>query len=336
MKMRFPDAEILRAHKLHVEGMVLSDAARAIGWIEGTGKPATSNLRRRFLLLGLEVIKWPKKMPLRVSDEEVASIYARYLAGEPLDAIERSRGNVTGGNLLRLFDTRGLPRIKRPNAGQFVRDPEPTEAEITAAIESMPRRSGKGSRFGVPARLRQAWRRWDLAKRVAVCEQIKRHHGWRDLRPQGPYAPGFEPFVFGTPAAHALAERINAGLPSRMHQCQIRLASSGVIWEDRLWFWQPSDGYELGRFDDERGCRPTIHRTLWERHHGPLKSDEVVRFRDGNDNNLVIENLYLASKNEVCRENQAAALARKAREVTDALLKRQTLQDNHGLLGTLR
>jgi len=40
------------------------------------------------------------------------------------------------------------------------------------------------------------------------------------------------------------------------------------------------------------------HRVIWEQHHGEIPKDCVIRFKDGNKQNCVIENLFLVTKKE--------------------------------------
>lgn len=41
-----------------------------------------------------------------------------------------------------------------------------------------------------------------------------------------------------------------------------------------------------------------LHRTIWEEHHGPIPEGYAVEFKDGNKENVDIENLFLASRAE--------------------------------------
>ena len=41
-----------------------------------------------------------------------------------------------------------------------------------------------------------------------------------------------------------------------------------------------------------------VHRLLWEEHHGPIPKSHVVIFRDGDRENIVIENLMLVSRGD--------------------------------------
>lgn len=42
-----------------------------------------------------------------------------------------------------------------------------------------------------------------------------------------------------------------------------------------------------------------LHRLLWEEHNGPIPPGHVVMFKDGNKDNIVIENLLLISRGEL-------------------------------------
>jgi hypothetical protein len=63
------------------------------------------------------------------------------------------------------------------------------------------------------------------------------------------------------------------------------------------------DGYESIDVDGyikikSQGKMRYKHRILWEQHNGALEKFDVVRFKDGNPLNCVIENLELVTRNE--------------------------------------
>ena len=116
---------------------------------------------------------------------------------------------------------------------------------------------------------------------------------------------------------------MNAGRSSRTAAVAIRIGSQGVIYEGRLYFWSKSCGpaYFIGPWRPGTG-RPPLHHVIWEQHNGPVPAGHTVRHIDGNRNNLDPANLYLATKNDVCRENQSVALLKKSRALTALILNR--------------
>lgn len=59
-----------------------------------------------------------------------------------------------------------------------------------------------------------------------------------------------------------------------------------------------------------------VHTILWEKHNGPVPPGHAVAFKDGNKKNIVIENLELISRAELCRRN---TIHRYPPEVKDAI-----------------
>jgi hypothetical protein len=155
-------------------------------------------------------------------------------------------------------------------------------------------------------------------------------------QPTGPFSSGVVPFDYATPEAREIKDKLNAGLNSQEAICKIDLCTQGVIYKGDLWFWCPKTGYnKRGSWTPENG-RPILHRVIWEKANGrKVPAHHVVRFIDGNDNNLAPENLTLAHRNDLCRESQAKALLRKSRERTALLLLRAQGKEKHGLIEEL-
>lgn len=68
------------------------------------------------------------------------------------------------------------------------------------------------------------------------------------------------------------------------------------------------DGYIEVKVRDDYGEKRVKnfelkHRLLWEQHNGPVPKEMMVKFKDGNKENIVIENLFLASMGENLLEN---------------------------------
>ena len=137
-----------------------------------------------------------------------------------------------------------------------------------------------------------------------------------------------EPFDYASPAAHKICAAMNEGRDSRSAAVKIDICSQGVIYQGKLWFWAHKVGYECGPWTPEGG-RPSLHRRLWEEANGrKLPASSCIIHLDGNRNNLAPENLGLISRNENCRRNQAAALAKKSRALTALLLNRSQTNDH--------
>lgn len=187
----------------------------------------------------------------------------------------------------------------------------------------------------MPAELKLEWRTWSLERRgwfiTKLRAKLARLGDRRDL----PFSSNVELFDYASPRAHEIAQRVNAGTDSRSARVKIDICSQGVIWRDRLWFWSHKVGYQSGPWTPENG-RPVLHKAIWEETHGrKVPRHHVIRFIDGNPNNLAPENLHLATRNDIARENQAAALLRKSRERTAILLNRHQTGNRHDLSDSL-
>lgn len=256
----------------------------------------------------------------RVPRAAVLAMHREYCRPMSLNAVARLHGR-TRGSLRELFVRDGLAvrctgRIPPRYANGRIKPAHVyTRRELLALIEVMPS-------LHLPAALRVQWRKWPLVRRGAFLAMVRARRDFPDARAAGPYSANVVPFDYASPAAHAIAQALNAGTTSRNARIKLDLSSQGVIWDGRLWFWSPKVGYQYGSWRPTLG-RPALHRVLWARAHGrPVPAGCVVRFADGNGNNLDPSNLVLATRNDLARENQAAALARKSRLLTAALLAR--------------
>lgn len=63
-----------------------------------------------------------------------------------------------------------------------------------------------------------------------------------------------------------------------------------------------ADGYIEVKIKDPRTWAQK-HRLIWEKHNGKIQKGFNVQFRDGNRQNLALENLYLISRNEQMNQN---------------------------------
>jgi hypothetical protein len=210
------------------------------------------------------------------------------------------------------------PIPRQPN-GSPVRYVPLTRTQLDAVV-------AKTTRIVIPPELRFEWRHWSLARRGNFIARLRRRLRLAGERPKTPCSANVEPFDYGSRRAHAIVAKQNRGRSSRYWGAMLRLGSQGVIYKGRLYFWNAegdgTDGgaYYVGSWVPGIG-RPALHRVIWEEAQGrAVPAGFVVRFRDGNRNNFTRSNLYLATRNDVARENQAAALARNARAVTALLL----------------
>lgn len=62
-------------------------------------------------------------------------------------------------------------------------------------------------------------------------------------------------------------------------------------------------------------------RYLWEKHHGTIPPNHAIFYRDGNRQNVTIENLELITRAELSRRNQAKSLALYPTELRSAVIQ---------------
>lgn len=257
-------------------------------------------------------------------------MHADHLAGMTLAEVGAKHGGRHRKSVQEIFRRRGLA-VRHSPRGSSAKDPvtgrvlplvPKTEAEIAALIE-------RATRIMVPPELRVEWRRWNLSKRAAFIARIRERLRSPHDRPETPFSANVIPFDYGTAAAWEIVRRANAGRPSRRWVTRICPSSQGVIYQGKLYFWSSGEAYLEGcQWTPERS-RPVLSRVIWEQHHGrPVLRGQVVRHADGNPNNFDPANLVLATKDDVARENQAAALTRKSRAITAALLQQATPPDD--------
>ncbi|EIP99490.1 hypothetical protein OpiT1DRAFT_04008 [Opitutaceae bacterium TAV1] len=276
----------------------------------------------------------------RKSDWFVQQMHAVYMSGKSLAAVGRAF-NRDRRSVREMFECRGLPlrplTVKMPHRlpnGRIAAAAPATPEEIESIIAGM-------NRIEIPGALRREWRKWPLERRGEFVRRVRARLHRPEDRPDLPFSPNVEPFDYGSPHAHAIARRLNAGRNSQTKAVQIHLISQGVIWREHLYFWM-NDGtppcvgaYYSGPWRPGIG-RPALHRLIWQEANGrPPPPGHVIRYRDGNPNNLLPENLVLATRNDVARENQAAALFQKSRELT-ALLLNRSQDNNHEHTSTLQ
>lgn len=319
------EAELRALHARWMAGEFASTLAKIRGKSSGY-------LLERFRHYGLPLR--PKKnpvMPKRVPAGIAEAMYADYQAGMTLADVDRKYGRCPKCARV-LFKTRGWPlRPPIKNAwrqhradGTFQAMPPKTPEEIDALVQA-------ATRVAVPAALKQEWRKWSIERRGEFIRRLRaRLHDPKD-RPDLPFSSNVVPFDYSTAAAWDILRAANGNLSSREWVMKMDVISQGVIWEGRLFFWVRSEGYyiEAVPWRPDRPRR-ALRRVIWESIHGKLPENAVVRQIDGNPNNLDPANLTISDRNQVCRENQFAALTRESRERTAILLNRHhTPQHEH-------
>lgn len=247
---------------------------------------------------------------------EVRRFWRAYQTGLSAAAVERRFGLPIKG-LKHILERRGFhvrpPKVV-PKLGFGVRLPEPTAAEVQAAIRKL-------KFVHVPPELKQHWKRGSMAWRRRLLRKIRAHLRPLTARPEKPFSENVTPWEYGTPAAMAIARRMNAGRDSQHALVSIRASSQGVIWEGQLWFWTAKQdgtpyGYQGGH------PRRLLHRVIYERAYGPIPAQHIVSHRDGNFNNLAPENLQLRSMAQNAIRNKQAGLAIKGEAGARVLLAR--------------
>jgi hypothetical protein len=70
-----------------------------------------------------------------------------------------------------------------------------------------------------------------------------------------------------------------------------RITKDGILQRKVTDAWRPSRDWK------------SVHSLLWEEHFGPIPKGHIVIFRDGNQRNIVIENLECISRRENMKRN---------------------------------
>ncbi len=263
-------------------------------------------------------------------DPLVGDMYADYSRPMSLCAVGRKYG-YDYRVVRELFVTRGLPvrvvcrtAARDPATGKILPYVPLTDEQLEALISRM-------QTLHLPAELRLEWRTWSLERRGWFVARLRAKLARPSDRPDRPFSGNVEPFDYASPRAHEIVRALNTGTNSRSARIKIDLCSQGVIWRDRLWFWSHKVGYQSGPWQRGRG-RPVLHKTIWEEANGrTVPPGHVLRFIDGNPNNLVPENISLATRNAVLRETQATHLNKRSRELTSILLNRSQSENRHAL-----
>lgn len=264
----------------------------------------------------------------------IAQMHADYMAPMSMRAVA-AKYDRAPACIREFFRSRGLfirpaKIVPRQANGSPVRYVPMTAAQIEALLAG-------ATKLKVPDELKFEWRLWAMPRRRDFIHRLRSRLASPNDAPAGEYSDNVDPFEYGHPRAHAIADQVNAGHDSRQAAQKIKICSQGVIYRDQLWFWNRSlgCGYQLGAWTEVDG-RPILHHVLWVESNGrPVPPGHVVRHADGNRNNFDPANLVLATRNDVCRENQAQALTKQSRATTALLLARAQTNTRHANTDTI-
>ena len=73
-----------------------------------------------------------------------------------------------------------------------------------------------------------------------------------------------------------------------------------------------------------------IHVITWQNEHGPVPDGKIVIFKDGNRNNLDIENLILVDRKEHMLRNSIQRYPMEVQQSIKAISKLKKIIKNHG------
>lgn len=254
-------------------------------------------------------------------------MYSDYQAGMSLAAVSRKYSRSRRG-MSEIFACRRLklrPPPKAPPQGRFKPGRRLAEKEIAAIV-------ARQTSIRIPEEIRYEWRLWPMSRRRAFIAAVRKHINHPDDRPKTPFSKNVIPWEYGSPEVMRVAydgPRQSAGV-------KIKLTSQGVIWRGKIYFWsQPNTGYiSAGPWTPEFG-RPQLHHLIWAEANGrPVPPAHQVLFRDRNMNNLDPKNLFIRSKADCARINQAAGKTRNSRRMVETLLRNHVKQNEN--IGTFR
>ncbi|HEV2210834.1 MAG TPA: HNH endonuclease [Verrucomicrobiae bacterium] len=255
--------------------------------------------------------RWWKKIA-RIGD-----LHAEYAAGASFSGLARKYGG-SAATLPRLFKKRGLkvrafkgPAKHDPKTGRWLPRAHASPSEIDAAVAKL-------KRVMIPPEIALEWRDWPRAKRVAFVRRLYRK--FKRSIPPGRLSRNVERFDYTSENAWRIADRRNRGCNSREAPIKIKVASCGLIWHERLFFWSRKAGYQEGPFRRGHGRR-LLHHLIWRQtHRRPVPAQHTVIFLDGNKNNFEPRNLGLRHRRDCAIENRMKSRVRMSRLATANLL----------------
>lgn len=99
----------------------------------------------------------------------------------------------------------------------------------------------------------------------------------------------------------------------------VRQGVAQKLWKPVGTYRYSKEGYLQQKVSETKVLQKrwkAVHVILWEQHNGPVPPGHAVAFKDRNKKNIVIENLELISRAELCRRN---TIHRYPPEVKDAI-----------------
>lgn len=158
-------------------------------------------------------------------------------------------------------------------------------------------------------------------KNFATKHNLKKSEDFaKKQRESGYFKPGRESHNKGKKMSPEVYEKLKHTM-FKKHSEPHNLKYDGYARKDR-------DGYTLVRVG--KGKFKLKHRLIYEQHYGPILTDQLIVFRNGDKTDLRIENLEAIDKAENMRRNTIHNLPEELKE-TITLLKRINIKINrHG------
>lgn len=125
--------------------------------------------------------------------------------------------------------------------------------------------------------------------------QYKAEIGLKACANLGVFQKGFQP---GHKTWNAGMKGLQLGNPENLFKPGNRPWHARAVGSRRI----DDEGYHLIKVAEPNHWRRE-HKVIWEHAHGPIPKGSVTVFRDGNKNNLDLENLELVSRAELMRRN---------------------------------
>lgn len=240
-------------------------------------------------------------------------MHADHVAGMRLFELQQKYGK-TKTSIRQAFEARGMKLIPWSD-GRFVRTLKlKTKKELITL-------AGEMTRVVVHPAIKTEWREWSMEKRKWWIALVRERLGPLHSRPSGEFSSNVVPFEYGDAILEDWLREKNGGKSSHTAGCKVKVCSQGVMWGGALWFWSRKAGYQEGIPWHIAKARRLLHVAIYESVHGPTPPHSVIRYNDGNWNNLDPGNLRCETRNNLARENQAKSLTAKSRAKTAALLK---------------
>lgn len=141
--------------------------------------------------------------------------------------------------------------------------------------------------------------RFGIEFSASQCRAYKKNHGivsGVDCR----FRPGQEPPNKGKPMSREQYEK-----------CKATMFKKGQVPKNHMEvgeYTHTTEGYLIRKVQEKGTQRERfefVHRTVWEKHNGPIPADKMVSFLDGDKDNCNIENLFLTDNEENLELNRS-------------------------------